>query len=50
MSESDMTFDEKRPANLFTNVKLSTNLSADIANSDCKDLLRYPLHCHLCYF
>ncbi|CAL1675314.1 unnamed protein product [Lasius platythorax] len=41
MSESDMTFDEKRPANLFTNVKLSTNLSADIANSDSDSMSIY---------
>ncbi|KMR04720.1 wd repeat and fyve domain-containing protein 3 [Lasius niger] len=41
MSESDMTFDEKRPANLFTNVKLSTNLSADIGNSDSDSMSIY---------
>lgn len=49
MSESDI-FDEKRSVSLFSNEKLSTNLSMDIANSDCKDLLGYSLHCHLCCF
>ncbi|XP_011267867.2 poly(ADP-ribose) glycohydrolase-like isoform X2 [Camponotus floridanus] len=33
MSESDI-FDEKRSTSLFSNEKLSTNLSMDIANSD----------------
>lgn len=37
MSESDI-FDEKCSASLFSNEKLSTNLSMDITNSDCNDL------------
>ncbi|XP_070156004.1 poly(ADP-ribose) glycohydrolase isoform X2 [Polyergus mexicanus] len=34
MSESDVTFDEKHSASLFSNENLSTNLNTDIANSD----------------
>ncbi|GAB1869593.1 WD repeat and FYVE domain-containing protein 3 [Camponotus japonicus] len=40
MSESDI-FDEKRSASLFSNEKLSTNLSMDIANSDSDSMSIY---------
>ncbi|XP_029662380.1 WD repeat and FYVE domain-containing protein 3 isoform X2 [Formica exsecta] len=41
MSESDVTFDEKHSASLFSNENLSTNLNTDIANSDSDSMSIY---------